>query len=118
MKKRVDWLNAIFTGALIFAMPACSAGANPQIDTEAMPIVESGSTNVIQHSNTGSQVASLIDYGNCTHLYAVQTGDTLTEIASISATTVDFVMAKNGLDENTDIYPGLVLCLETGETGV
>lgn len=58
-----------------------------------------------------------IEYGNCSFLYAVQTGDTLVEIARIAGTTQNFVRAQNDLDSENDLFPGLVLCLETGENG-
>jgi hypothetical protein len=58
-----------------------------------------------------------IEYGNCSHLYAVQPGDDLGDIARVSATTEDFVLSRNDLDDADDIYPGLVLCLETADDG-
>lgn len=64
------------------------------------------------------QTAQAIDYGNCSLLYAVQPGDTLPEIAQISAATEDFVLSRNDLDSEDEIFPGLVLCLENGDRGV
>lgn len=61
--------------------------------------------------------AQAIDYGFCTLLYAVQPGDTLDEIAQISATTENFVLTQNDLEDEDDLFPGLVLCLESGENG-
>jgi len=65
----------------------------------------------------GVQNAQAIEYGNCTHLYAVQPGDTLSDVAKVSATTEDFVLSRNDLASADDIYPGLVLCLESGGNG-
>ena len=58
-----------------------------------------------------------INYNNCSHLYAVQTGDSLADVARVSATTEEFVLSRNDLDAADDIYPGLVLCLEDGNGG-
>lgn len=68
------------------------------------------------NANANSRVKA-IQYGNCSHLYAVQPGDTLSEIAQVSATTEDFVLSRNELESEDDIYPGLVLCLETADSG-
>ena len=65
-------------------------------------------------ANVQSRVRA-IEYGNCSHLYAVQPGDDLGDVARVSATTEDFVLSRNDLDNADDIYPGLVLCLETAD---
>ncbi len=67
-------------------------------------------------SNFATSVQA-INYGNCAELYAVQPGDTLDDIAKVSATTTGFVMARNDLKSADDIFPGLVLCLETANNG-
>jgi LysM repeat protein len=64
--------------------------------------------------NDFQERALLINYNNCAQLYAVQPGDSLEEIARVSATTEDFVLSRNNIDED-DIFPGLVLCLEDAE---
>jgi LysM repeat protein len=58
-----------------------------------------------------------VDYSDCSVLYAVQPGDTLDEIAEISATTEDNVLSMNFIDSASDIFPGLVLCLESANGG-
>lgn len=65
--------------------------------------------------NDFQERALLINYNNCAQLYAVQPGDSLEEIARISATTENFVLTRNDLDDEDDIFPGLVLCLEDAE---
>jgi LysM repeat protein len=63
------------------------------------------------------KTARAIDYTNCAQLYAVQPGDTLADVARISATTEQFVLSRNDLSSADDIYPGLVLCLEDADNG-
>jgi hypothetical protein len=58
-----------------------------------------------------------INYNNCAQLYAVQPDDTLRDVARVSATTEEFVLTRNGLDSEDDLYPGLVLCLEDANGG-
>jgi LysM repeat protein len=58
-----------------------------------------------------------INYSNCVQLYAVQPGDTLEDVARVSATTVEFVLSRNDLESGDDLYPGQVLCLEDGNGG-
>lgn len=58
-------------------------------------------------------VLQQIDYRNCTLLYAVQPGDSLEEIAAFSSTTEEVLLSQNNLESADDIYPGMVLCLET-----
>jgi LysM repeat protein len=67
-------------------------------------------------SSLGTSIRA-IDYGNCSELYAVQPGDTLADIAKVSATTTGFVLSRNGLKSADDVFPGLVLCLETADNG-
>lgn len=55
-----------------------------------------------------------INYSNCVQLYAVQPGDTLEDVARVSATTEEFVLSRNDLQGADDLYPGQVLCLEDG----
>lgn len=73
----------------------------------------------VQNANANENArVNAIEYGNCSHLYAVQPDDTLRDVARVSATTEDFVLSRNDLDSEDDIYPGLVLCLETGDNGL
>ncbi|MFZ6027922.1 MAG: LysM peptidoglycan-binding domain-containing protein [Chloroflexota bacterium] len=55
----------------------------------------------------------VIDYGDCSLLYAVQPGDTLEEIAEISHATESLIRSQNDLNDADELFPGLVLCLET-----
>ena len=74
---------------------------------------------IIGAASLGSQVTTVraIDYRSCAELYAVQPADTLKDIARHSATTEDYVLSRNNLDSESDIYPGLVLCLEDADNG-
>ncbi len=63
------------------------------------------------------ELPAAIEYNNCSHLYAIQPGDTLEEVARISATTEQFVLSRNDLESGDDLYPGLVVCLEDGNGG-
>lgn len=64
------------------------------------------------------QAARAIDYGNCSLLYAIQPGDTLTEVARLAGTSEGTVLSLNGLDAGNELFPGLVVCLEKGGGGI
>lgn len=122
-RNKSNWIYYILMGVLLLSLSASAgapAGALSQSGNaaEETTVLDPSSSDMNRNSNTGMGAIQAIEYGNCTHLYAVQPGDTLAEIASISATTVGFVTTQNGLDDNDDIYPGLVLCLETGDNGL
>jgi LysM repeat protein len=109
--------------AILLLLPACapaSAGlsilkADQAFDTQTR--LEQRGTDIPARKGVSSGVQEkplAINYSNCVQLYAVQPGDTLEDVARVSATTEEFVLSRNDLDSADDLYPGQVLCLEDG----
>ena len=71
----------------------------------------------VQPTRAFSSQALAINYGNCSLLYAVQPGDTLNKIAQAGNTTTALVLSRNNLSNADDLFPGLILCLETAGNG-
>ena len=123
-KKFVPWILCAMLIILPAGAPArvgLSLGGADQVKNTTAGLAKPGMPLLERTGvNSDSLEAPLtINYNNCSHLYAVQPGDTLADAARISATTGDFVLSRNDLDSADDIYPGLVLCLEDGpENGI
>jgi LysM repeat protein len=115
-------LVTLFLCAVLLILPACAGAAGmPAVKNESGMAAEASlaMSRTQLHRDASSlndfqERALLINYNNCAQLYAVQPGDSLEEIARVSATTEDFVLSRNDIDED-DIFPGLVLCLEDAE---
>lgn len=124
MMKRTVYM---FIGILIISLAACAPVINNETGglnnslrsrTAIMPDAEPQPAEGDMLETLDFQYnVQAIEYGNCTFLYGVQPGDSLEEIAQITDTTVNFVLTQNDLDNEDDLFPGLVLCLETGENG-
>ncbi|MBN2501594.1 MAG: LysM peptidoglycan-binding domain-containing protein [Anaerolineales bacterium] len=106
----------------MMALTACAPASNadaPVGNLETVNVLTAGvdvqalDANLNQNGEASITDNLYINYGNCSQLYAVQPGDSLDEIARISRTTEEFVLNRNGLENESEIFPGLVLCLET-----
>jgi LysM repeat protein len=117
MKKFTNQFAYLMLCAMLLVLPA-GAAANTHTGFENNPAGSGNQSAVPQEAAPGFATGiRAIEYGNCSELYAVQPGDTLADIAKISATTTGFVLSRNGLKSANDIFPGLVLCLETANNG-
>jgi len=129
----VKRLVYLFIGILILSLVGCAPSTgevnnqNPGSETgrvsnawKSLYSMSSAGTQLIEGVQDELEIQTsvqAIDYGNCSFLYAVQPGDSLAEIARIAGTTQNFVRTQNDLDDDDDLFPGLVLCLETGDNG-
>jgi LysM repeat protein len=116
-------LVTLIVCAILLLLPACAPasgglslkGADPTIDIKTG--LEQWGTDILARTGVSSDVQErplAINYSNCVQLYAVQPGDTLEDVARVSATTEEFVLSRNDLESADDLYPGQVLCLEDG----
>ena len=117
-------LVPLIVSAILLLLPACAPAsgglsllrANQAINTQTR--LEQRGTDMLARTGVSSDVQErrlAINYSNCVQLYAVQPGDTLEDVARVSATTEEFVLSRNDLESEDDLYPGQVLCLEDGK---
>jgi len=59
-----------------------------------------------------AETAQTAGGSGCAQFYTVKSGDTLSKIAKTYGTTVDYLVALNGIANPDQIYPGQVLCVK------
>lgn len=104
--------RALLAGALLTALAAC-APEPPATMLPTLPaVLDITPAPTLDIDATATAYANLaLPTPTAAALYTVQSGDTLSDLAARFATTVDEIMAANGLTDPNALQPGQTLII-------